>query len=51
MQLSGGVKQGSHRDRTLEIAQVIALTTVGPSVSVLADAEFPISAPALGNPH
>ena len=51
MELSDGVKQGRHRDRTLEVEELVALTTKGPNVSVLTHAEFPIGAPTLGDPH
>ena len=51
MELSGGVKQGKHHDRTLEINLTVALTTWEPNVTVLAHAESPMGAPALRDPH
>jgi hypothetical protein len=51
MELAGRVKQGTHHDRAFEVGQVVALTTRGPNVTVLAHVNSPIGAPGLDNPQ
>ena len=51
MELSGGVKQRRNQIEISRSTHVVALTTKGPNVTVLAHAESPIGAPALGSPH
>jgi hypothetical protein len=51
MELAGRVKQGKHQDRAFEAGQVVALTTRGPNVTVLAHVNSPIGAPGLDNPQ
>ena len=51
MELSSGVKQGNIVIKLQQMMQIVALTTRGPNVTVLAHAESPTGASALGSPH